>query len=234
MIVGDSVADVCQSSTLANDFRDVDDKRDARDLDPMNSMDTAPMTRRERKKQETRRRIRDAAFSLMKEHGYENVKIEEIARQADVANATFFLHFPNKAALVTAFNEEISEKITLRLAEFDFPPIEQLELLRAIIIDEWRENADLLRHIVSDALAQGNEDFDGSAASLVEIAEDIMLRGQKDGAFSKDFDAEIVAHCLLACWRSSTLQWAITGDVERARRANRQALDLILSGLLPR
>ncbi|MEM7741688.1 MAG: TetR/AcrR family transcriptional regulator [Pseudomonadota bacterium] len=197
-------------------------------------METAPLTRRERKKQETRRRIRDAAFSLMKEHGYENVKIEEIARQADVANATFFLHFPNKAALVTAFNEEISEKITKRLADFDFPPIEQLELLRAIVMDEWRENADLLRHIVSDALAQGSDDFDGSAASIVEIVEDIVLKGQNEGSFSNDVDADVVAHCLLACWRSATLQWAVSGNAERARRANRQALDLILSGLLPR
>ncbi|MEO1656980.1 MAG: TetR/AcrR family transcriptional regulator [Pseudomonadota bacterium] len=191
------------------------------------------LTRRERKKRETRRRIRDAAFALMKEHGYENVK-KQIARHADVANATFFLHFPTKAALVTAFNEDVSDKVSARLAEFDFPPLEQLELLRAIVMDEWREHADLLRHIVSDALAQGGDDIDGSEASITEIAEDIMRKGQADGSFSAEFDPDIVAHCLVACWRSAMLQWAVTGDANRVRRANRQALDLILSGLLPR
>ncbi|MEL6363720.1 MAG: TetR/AcrR family transcriptional regulator [Pseudomonadota bacterium] len=194
----------------------------------------APQTRRERKKRETRRRILDAAFSLMKDHGYENVKIDEIARRADVANATFFLHFPTKAALITAFNEDVSEQIVRRLAEFDFPPVEQLELLRAIVLDEWRDHADLLRRIVYDALAQGNEDLENSATSIVEIIEDIVREGQADGSFSRDVDAEIAAHCLMACWRSATLNWARSGDAERARRANRQALDLVLNGLLPR
>ncbi|MEM0928767.1 MAG: helix-turn-helix domain-containing protein [Pseudomonadota bacterium] len=193
-----------------------------------------PLSRRERKKRETRRRILDAAFSLMKARGYENVKIEDIARHADIANATFFLHFPNKSALVAAFNEDVSEKVLARLTEFELPPIEQLELLRAIVMDEWNEHADLLRHLVSDALAQGAEDIDGSAASIVEIAEAIMRKGQDDRSFSGDFDADIAAHCLVACWRAAVHQWALTGDAARAQRANRQALDLILSGLLPR
>ncbi len=201
---------------------------------PSVSQANPPMSRRERKKRETRQRILDAALFLMKEHGYENVKIEQIARHADVANATFFLHFPNKASLVTAFNEDVSEKILARLGEFDLPPIEQLELLRAIVMDEWREHADLLRHIVSDALSQGSEDLDRSSASLVDIAEIIMLKGQADGSFSPDFDANIVADCLLASWRAAVLQWAVTGDAERVQKANRQALDLILGGLLPR
>lgn len=201
---------------------------------PSVSQANPPVSRRERKKRETRQRILDAALFLMKEHGYENVKIEQIARHADVANATFFLHFPNKASLVTAFNEDVSEKILARLAEFDLPPIEQLELLRAIVMDEWSEHADLLRHIVSDALSQGSGDLDRSSASLVDIAEIIMLKGQADGSFSADFDANIVADCLLASWRAAVLQWAVTGDAERVQKANRQALDLILGGLLPR
>jgi len=69
------------------------------------------ISRRERKKRETRRRILEAALELMTDRAYADVKIEEISAAADVANATFFLHFPTKASLITAFNDEVAAKI---------------------------------------------------------------------------------------------------------------------------
>ena len=71
----------------------------------------AEPSRRERKKTETRARILNAAIALMAERGYDAVKIEDIAARADIANATFFLHFPTKASLLTAFNEQVARKI---------------------------------------------------------------------------------------------------------------------------
>ena len=76
------------------------------------------ISRRERKKRETRRRILEAAIGLMAKRPYAEVKIEEISAAADVANATFFLHFPTKASLITAFNEEVAAKIAEELAAF--------------------------------------------------------------------------------------------------------------------
>ena len=194
----------------------------------------APVSRRERKKQETRRRILQAALTLFSERGYDEVRIEEIARHADVANATFFLHFPTKASLIAAFNEQVSEKITERISEFDLGAVERLELLRALVLDEWSRYGDLLRQIVADAAAQDSASFAQSSASLVALVEEIVIAGQNDGDLSSDFNAAVIAQCLIASWRAATLQWAITGDGEAARLANRQALDLILNGAIPR
>ena len=73
------------------------------------------ISRRERKKRETRRRILEAALDLMTDRSYADVKIEEISAAADVANATFFLHFPTKASLITAFNDEVAARSRSRL-----------------------------------------------------------------------------------------------------------------------
>lgn len=192
------------------------------------------MSRRERKKRETRRRILDAAIALMSERGYDRVKVEEIAARADVANATFFLHFPTKASLITAYNEQVAEKIGERLSGFKLGAVEKLELLRAIVLDEWSRHGDLLRKIVADAAAQDAGAFVDSSASLITLVTDIVAEGQANGELSRDFDPVVVAQSLDAAWRAATLEWAITGDARRVRRANRQALDLILRGAIPR
>lgn len=192
------------------------------------------VSRRERKKLETRLRILEAALTLMAEKGYDAVKVEDICARADVANATFFAHFPTKSALIAAFNEDLTERLRERLEGYALPAIERLELLRALILDEWTARADLLRAIVADAVAQDTAAFAESSASLVALVAQIVREGQASGQLATEFDSRLVAQCLVGAWRASTLEWARTGDAAAARRANRQALDLFLRGALPR
>jgi AcrR family transcriptional regulator len=55
---------------------------------------------RERKKQQTRRAIADAAKRLFLERGFEQVSVAEVARAADVSEQTVFNYFPTKEDLV--------------------------------------------------------------------------------------------------------------------------------------
>jgi Bacterial regulatory proteins, tetR family len=58
-----------------------------------------PLGRRQRKKDETRRAISEAAMRLFIENGYENVTIAQIAAVADVSVNTVFNYFPTKEDL---------------------------------------------------------------------------------------------------------------------------------------
>jgi AcrR family transcriptional regulator len=55
---------------------------------------------REKKRQETRARIVDAAADLFAERGFDDVSVMEIARRAGVVEKTVFNHFPMKEGLV--------------------------------------------------------------------------------------------------------------------------------------
>jgi AcrR family transcriptional regulator len=55
---------------------------------------------RERRRQETRARIVDAAAELFAERGFDAVSVMEIARRAGVVEKTVFNHFPVKEGLV--------------------------------------------------------------------------------------------------------------------------------------
>lgn len=58
------------------------------------------LSRRERKKQETRHRLMDAAMRLFCERGYDATTVKDITGAADVAKGTFFNYFEAKEAIL--------------------------------------------------------------------------------------------------------------------------------------
>jgi AcrR family transcriptional regulator len=70
------------------------------------------MGRREDKKQETRERLRDAAFALFERHGYEATKVEDIAGSAGVSPRTVYRYFSTKSDLVFAATPATLEQLT--------------------------------------------------------------------------------------------------------------------------
>ena len=82
-------------------------------------------SRRERKKDETRQRIFDAAIALFREKGFEATTVDEITEKADVGRGTFFNHFPRKETVLAYLSEERlneAEENVARLARLGASP----------------------------------------------------------------------------------------------------------------
>src|ERR1051325_9404455 len=75
------------------------------------------LSRRERKKEETRERIFKAACKLFRHKGFEATTIDEIAEKADVAKGTFFNYFPRKEAVLGFLSEMWIEEAEAKTAE---------------------------------------------------------------------------------------------------------------------
>ncbi|MET8865440.1 TetR/AcrR family transcriptional regulator [Nonomuraea sp. NPDC004580] len=85
----------------------------------------AVVGRRERKKQATRAALSAAALRLSLRHGVENVTVEQIAGEADIALRTFFNYFSSKEEAVVATLSAAAEQL---IAEFRARPPEETVL----------------------------------------------------------------------------------------------------------
>ena len=191
------------------------------------------LSRRERKKRETRKRILDAAASLISQRPYDEVRIEDICTAADVANATFFLHFPNKPALVRAFGEEITERLNGGILGPDLTASAQLEKLLASYIEEWRSHRNLMQQIVLEFVSKRDPapSFNEVAPGLLDLVARTIRKGQQRDEFLGRIEPEIAALALVAAWNATAISSARSGDMAGTSRALWQTLELFLAGL---
>jgi AcrR family transcriptional regulator len=190
------------------------------------------LSRRDRKKQRTRRDIYEAAMRLFGRSGFAAVTIADICKEADVGRGTFFLHFPSKAALLYEFNRRVAEEFRATLSE---PRASAREELRAFV---ERMSVELVAQadVMTAMLAEFFASPEALAAAAKEdalpvLVSEIIKRGQERGEFSRQVDARLASASFLA-----TASAILSGAVFRAgelstEEINRQFLQLTFSGL---
>ncbi|GLZ14722.1 TetR family transcriptional regulator [Actinomadura sp. NBRC 104425] len=96
-----------------------------------------PVGRRERKKQQTRKALVDAAFRLFAEKGFDATTVDEIAEAVEVSSRTFFRYFASKEDVALTFQEEQHHAIMRMVAErYTDEPI--MTALRRIAVEATR------------------------------------------------------------------------------------------------
>ena len=73
--------------------------------------DPAPLSLRERKKQETHARVLAAAYDLFEQKGFEATTVDEICAQANVSAKTFFNYFATKQTVVREIAEAFLDEL---------------------------------------------------------------------------------------------------------------------------
>ena len=204
-------------------------------LDPPDSQEV-PVSRRSRKKERTRRSIYNASMALFAKRGFEGVTIEDICTEADVAKATFFLHFPNKAALMFEAIGKLSEELRELTAEPLPSAREDLQRITRWLLEHWAKSREVMepmfREILSAPAAQLHAQPE--AMALADLIVDIVRRGQASGELRKDLLPEIAATSFMgSCF---TIISVLVRQSPKADIAPfiEQYLDLLLHGLTSR
>jgi AcrR family transcriptional regulator len=105
----------------------------------MNVARTYRQTARAAAREETRRRIADAAFSAFASEWYDEVTLNDIAAAAGVTTQTVINHFGGKAGLLAAAVERFGDEIHTRVSE---PAAGDLAALVAALVDDYEVTGD--------------------------------------------------------------------------------------------
>lgn len=193
------------------------------------------LSRRERKKERTRREIYDAAMGLFATKSFDDVTIAEICDAADVGRGTFFLHFPTKAALLYEFNARVAESFREELVEPRGSARAELRGLVERMSVQLAERGEIMGAMVADffnspeAMSAVDMDSDPLSALVTGIIES----GQASGEFSRRIDARLAAASFFAT-AAAILSGRVFGDRSLpVEEINRQFLQLTFCGLSP-
>jgi AcrR family transcriptional regulator len=112
------------------------------------TMDEKP----DRRKQRTRRMLREALINLILERGFDAVTIQDITERADLRRATFYLHYKDKDELLMTMLQETFDELIQQIEPIMKGDVlagkTQIEPFR-VTFQHVGENSDLYRIILS-------------------------------------------------------------------------------------
>lgn len=163
------------------------------------------LSRRERKKRETRLALLEAALILLREKGYDQTTVEEITEQADVAKATFFNYFPSKQALASELlawrMEQLHESLQME-QDATVSPMSQFKGLLHRIHGEILKDWSLFQQGMTAQWGQPRPPCKPDRQRLTAPFSDLVRRAQACGEVRADVEPEWVAHLIFMAFLS--------------------------------
>jgi AcrR family transcriptional regulator len=196
------------------------------------------MNRRERRKEETLRRIEEAAWMLFRTRGYEATSTRDIAEAADIATGTLFNYFPEKRSLLIHLIQRRVDGAAVRA--FETMPSGTLEQELRHVFDAltrcYASERRLSRVFVKELLFTDGQQRTESAAwtfGLVKrIAERVRI-AQRRGTLDPAVDPMDAAQQLFSAHYFGLVTWL--GGTIPSRTAHEEhfqgSLRLLLRGL---
>jgi AcrR family transcriptional regulator len=189
---------------------------------------------RDRKRQETRERLERTALRLFAAHGFDNVTVEDVCREAHVGPATFYRHFGTKEEVVFAYRAGFDEAVRVAVASAQGDVTPQDQLLRILgsfagYLESQQESLAL-----RDGIVLGH---DGLMRRTLEVQRDVEgrlaaglagLRGlaePDDAVLAEAAVGLVVLRLAMRSWRAGRSS-SLSAATDAAYAEVRRALDL--------
>ena len=192
-----------------------------------------PSSRRERKKERTRREIYTAAIELFLERGFDAVTVENICHAADVARGTFFLHFPTKDSLLLEYGAQVTQELSQLLQAQRSSAAEALHKMLIFLTERATDHADIVRLVVREVMAHpvALADATEQGRDLLHLMSAEVRRGQHTGEFLPNVEPRLAAGIIVAAYFAIVTEWVRCEGKFNLAEAVQQSLDIVLNGL---
>jgi len=170
------------------------------------------VSRRETKKRELREAIYETAMALFLQKGFDNVTVEDITHQIEIAKGTFFNYFPNKESILLYFMrrhlEEVKDQIPRVIKEAKTTQ-QKLHCLFSILAKMVVTNEPLVKWVLLESLrlrVYKKEKKEVSRKILQNVVE-IIREGQESGEIKKNMNPEKIAKIMESIFFFSAIRW---------------------------
>jgi AcrR family transcriptional regulator len=166
---------------------------------------------RDRQREETRRRLFDAAMTVFRRDGVNAARIEDIAEIAGVSRGSFYFHFPTKeevlADLLVASGDRVATSI--EALSTDVPIRNVLETVSQALTKEWENDLRIfpevatvaLRMVAAGPIAESQQEVRSTLAARFEKA---MERNE----LVSEVPASVIADIFLINQFATIIAWS--------------------------
>ena len=167
-----------------------------------------------KKGEKTKRKIFVTAMRLFKEVGYDNVTVDEIVKEAEIAKGTFYIYFRTKAHIVAEvfteldINYENSMKIVATMES-------SMDKLRYLLNDAIKIQRDYVGYDLTiigyRAQLELHIDYSMDAERpLYKYVAEIIREGQKCGEFNQADTPAYYTKILIRSIRGAIYEWCVS------------------------
>ena len=203
---------------------------------------------RERKKAKLRQTILDKAIELLREHGYEGLRIADLVESLEISQPTFFRYFPTKDSLISAAARQAGDKTRSWMERRHLTPEALQRPVREAVQAFSRDVADMAireKRIIAvliraglaapwrrkdDGTSNGSDGWKTSDYPIVVDA--ILLAAQQRGEIRRDMAIDELGDLYSGVMNQIILRW-VSEDPPPYNLHERieRSIDLLFSGL---
>ncbi|MBV8480983.1 MAG: TetR/AcrR family transcriptional regulator [Actinobacteria bacterium] len=196
------------------------------------------MAERSTAAEEKRRVILDAAARVFARKGFHTSRVGDIAEEAGVAHGLLYHYFASKdEVLETIFREHWSSLLErIHAVESSSGSVEErLRGIASVMFEGWRREPDVVRVVVREITRSSEvEERVGELVKPIGAIRRIIERGQEEGVFRRDLDADMSAIVFYGAIDELITGWVLgrlPGDDDAVAAAEHHIVAVVTSGL---
>ena len=192
-----------------------------------------------RKKEDKQKQILESAAKVFAREGFYKAKIEDVAREAEVAHGTVYLYFKSKDdLLVSIFQENLRDLIQYISSETKKENGAEAKLKRMISfqIELIETNPDLTALLLVEFPQTGkflNSNAVDEVAAYIDMIAAILKEGVEEGIFSNHIDTNVIATLIYSSIQGIATRWILEGKRYPLKKIADEISEVFLRGIKP-
>ena len=192
-------------------------------------------TKRQLQALETKNKIYNAAVHVINEKGYNNVSIEDITNDADVAKGSFYTYFESKEALLFYTfqrSDQVYQEAYDQIQDKAFLPT-VTHFVKISYTEYEKRGKGIIKAIVANYFSFPDYDFYGKDRILVQCLTKIVDNGKARGDLPQGISTDKAVQLLLTAMVGAEVMWGIeTAQDEKLSDVVVEAVRVAAVGLM--